>query len=508
MPSAGPVLEPPAPPTPEVVVLIATQRFTLLLDRSGSMYGAKFAQLQLAAKFWIDWVEADEQFGILSYADSTTVDVPLADVPSDPAVELATATAHANVVDALTASGNTAIGDALRAGLGQITPIGRAADQVFVLVTDGVQTAGTETPSDVVPDLISKGVRVITLGVGADHDPVVLEAIATATGGEYRPIPVGGATDDQAEEISTLLIELAGTVRMDSALLCMQGLAPGAPMEEARRAPDEKQRPAPFRDIEVLVTEGARRCTLGAVWFGAAGDFRVELLDPLGRVIGHSSSTRLRGGTQAYSFGTIDAPLAGKWSVRVHGLVRADARVRVFGFEERSGLRLTVDCAPRFPAPNGTLQIRARLHAPMPVPGASVRARVRDARGWSRELELQGLELRAGGHAPPHAYQAELQLPDDLLGPVTVEVEARHQGGRVRVELDGRVFSRPDLEIERAFAAVHVPACVRRKRVVLRLASTQDDKLPFRRGSNTVPTWVPRGQQRFVDAWNARHRRR
>ena len=49
------------PAAPAAVVcteLIPVQRFMLVLDRSGSMLGAKFDQLKIGANFWVDYVNA------------------------------------------------------------------------------------------------------------------------------------------------------------------------------------------------------------------------------------------------------------------------------------------------------------------------------------------------------------------------------------------------------------------------------------------------------------------
>ncbi|ALV42388.1 hypothetical protein AU252_15550 [Pseudarthrobacter sulfonivorans] len=44
--------------------LLPAQRFELVLDRSGSMAGAKFNQLKIGANFWVDYVNPIEELGL------------------------------------------------------------------------------------------------------------------------------------------------------------------------------------------------------------------------------------------------------------------------------------------------------------------------------------------------------------------------------------------------------------------------------------------------------------
>ncbi|WP_346425555.1 vWA domain-containing protein [Pseudarthrobacter sulfonivorans] len=106
--------------------------------------------------------------------------------------------ARHTIVNNLLPGGQTAIGDALRQGLNAIIAAGRAASQVMVLFTDGLQNAGAETAEQVLPDLRANGVRVYTIGLGGDQDSALLESVATTTGASYLPIS-GNLPAAQAE---------------------------------------------------------------------------------------------------------------------------------------------------------------------------------------------------------------------------------------------------------------------------------------------------------------------
>ena len=72
----------PAPAAVTYTTLIPVQRFELVLDRSGSMAGAKFDQLKIGANFWVDYVNPLEELGLVTYASRSTTDVARGEVPA------------------------------------------------------------------------------------------------------------------------------------------------------------------------------------------------------------------------------------------------------------------------------------------------------------------------------------------------------------------------------------------------------------------------------------------
>ncbi|MEO7072928.1 MAG: VWA domain-containing protein [Rhodanobacter sp.] len=100
------------------------------------------------------------------------------------------------------AGSETAIGDAMAVAVKRLSALPQAA-RVLVLLTDGVNTAGTITPDQAAHAAAAAGVRVYTIGVGAtrmrvpgffgsrlvnpsaDLDADMLTRIATQTGGRF-----------------------------------------------------------------------------------------------------------------------------------------------------------------------------------------------------------------------------------------------------------------------------------------------------------------------------------
>ena len=144
--------------------LIPVQRFMLVLDRSGSMLGTKIDQLKIGANFWVDYVNSAEELGLVTYAGIETLDFPKSAVPSGAAAQTAWRNTRHTAVDGISASGATAIGDALRVGLTRSCREAGHRDQVMILFTDGLQNAGSETAEDVLPDCVAGGVRATPSG--------------------------------------------------------------------------------------------------------------------------------------------------------------------------------------------------------------------------------------------------------------------------------------------------------------------------------------------------------
>ncbi len=78
---------------------------------------------------------------------------------------------------------STAIGDALFQAISTLK-VGQAKSKVILLLTDGKHNAGRHSPREGVEVAKSKGVKIYTIGIGADYDRELLQTIAQATGGE------------------------------------------------------------------------------------------------------------------------------------------------------------------------------------------------------------------------------------------------------------------------------------------------------------------------------------
>ncbi|KAA5540536.1 VWA domain-containing protein [Roseiconus nitratireducens] len=138
----------------------------LVVDRSGSMEGDKFADLQSAISVFVNTLgdtPVEEAVGLASYNDTASEDVPL--------------TLDLNeIVDGLAAlrvGGRTSISRGMSAGA-SLMENGRDAsfvERTMIVMTDGLHNEGPE-PSTVATTLAAGGVQLhtITFGSGADQE--------------------------------------------------------------------------------------------------------------------------------------------------------------------------------------------------------------------------------------------------------------------------------------------------------------------------------------------------
>jgi len=145
----------------------------LVLDRSGSMAGAKFTAARSAAAAFVaelDYRRA--QVGVVAFGDDAMLEQPLT-----------TAAAVAiRAVARLQADGTTAIGQGLRVARAELAgPRARpAAQKAIVLLTDGLPQQPSLARSEA--DLARQaGITVYAIGLGGDLDPALLAELAGST---------------------------------------------------------------------------------------------------------------------------------------------------------------------------------------------------------------------------------------------------------------------------------------------------------------------------------------
>jgi Ca-activated chloride channel homolog len=172
--------------------------FALVIDRSGSMTGAKILHARDAAIYALGQLQQRDRIAVVAYAD--TVEVVM---PSAPATRAAVADASRRIGE-LDTNGTTDLAGGWFQGCREI------ADQLddeqiarCLLLTDGLANRGT-TDRDVLAahaaELRARGIVTSTFGIGTDFDEVLLARLAEAGGGTFRLIR-------DAEEIPALIRE-------------------------------------------------------------------------------------------------------------------------------------------------------------------------------------------------------------------------------------------------------------------------------------------------------------
>jgi Mg-chelatase subunit ChlD len=154
-------------------------RAVICADASGSMEGTKMNMLRAGARLFVDLTTEDDGLGVVAFGnDATTIfDIDQMTAENKSSAKL--------WISAILAGGGTNIGGGLQWSLGLIEAEGDPlSNEVIILMSDGLHNGDTD-PYQVLPQLVSRGVRVFTIGLGEDADPEMLTDIATSTGGSY-----------------------------------------------------------------------------------------------------------------------------------------------------------------------------------------------------------------------------------------------------------------------------------------------------------------------------------
>jgi Ca-activated chloride channel homolog len=166
-------------PTDVMAAVQMPLNFSLVLDKSGSMDGAKMNCLKDAVKRVIDLLGPDDYLSLVSFDTS-----PHTVVKSQQARSSSDKQALKRQVDRLDAGGGTEIAPALESGFAELSKA-FAANRInrLVLLTDG-QTEHEDRCRKQAQKIGSSGIPITALGIGADWNEKLLLELAGATGGQ------------------------------------------------------------------------------------------------------------------------------------------------------------------------------------------------------------------------------------------------------------------------------------------------------------------------------------
>lgn len=168
----------------------ANVSLALVLDRSGSMDGAKMADAKRAAHRLVHLLGPADELGLVHFG--TDVEV----VPRRKMDEAGQAAMDA-AIDAVQVNGSTNLSEALARGNALLE--GAEGTRRLVLVSDGQPTAGDVTPEGLTRlagALHETGVTLTALGVGADYDGPLMQRIAERGGGMYGYLASAAQLED------------------------------------------------------------------------------------------------------------------------------------------------------------------------------------------------------------------------------------------------------------------------------------------------------------------------
>jgi Ca-activated chloride channel family protein len=156
---------------------------SFVLDRSGSMSGAKIRLAKRAVELSIGRLQADDRFSIVAY--DNYIDVVFDSALATPEAKQAAMRSLAM----LEARGSTNLGEGWLRGCEQVARY-QSAEGVnrTLLLTDGLANQGMTDRDELATHaaaLRARGVSTSTFGVGTDFDEQLLQAMATAGGGNF-----------------------------------------------------------------------------------------------------------------------------------------------------------------------------------------------------------------------------------------------------------------------------------------------------------------------------------
>jgi Ca-activated chloride channel family protein len=193
----------------------------VVLDKSGSMTGAKLEKTKQAAMQLVDRLAPDDIFSLVIFSDHAQVLVPAQKVEDKDALK--------EKIDSIQADGSTALYAGVQMGADQLQEFfsDKRINRV-ILLSDGLANVGPSSTRELRrlgSDLAERGVSVTTIGVGDDYNEDLMAALAEASDANYYYVK-----DTEklpaifAKELGGMLAVAARDVRIE--ITCPDGVKP------------------------------------------------------------------------------------------------------------------------------------------------------------------------------------------------------------------------------------------------------------------------------------------
>jgi Ca-activated chloride channel family protein len=176
-------------PRPETPAGAVDKDVILVLDRSGSMDGEKFRQVQAAARFVLQHLNPGDRFNLITFSSVVTA--------FKPEIQGADAVPDALTwLDQQSAAGSTDINQALLTAAGMASS---SRPTYLIFLTDGLPTEGVQDRQQILDNFTKNApadLRLFPFGVGYDVDTILLDTLAQEHHGATTYVKPGQALDE------------------------------------------------------------------------------------------------------------------------------------------------------------------------------------------------------------------------------------------------------------------------------------------------------------------------
>jgi Ca-activated chloride channel family protein len=162
----------------------AAADLVIVLDRSGSMEGAKLRDARLAVMRLLDQLNAEDRLALVTYANDVRTQAPLM------SMNAANRRRMASIVEQVFAGGGTNLGGGLERGIDTLMQAPTTDRQrKVILISDGLANQGITDPKALgrmASAAVENYFSISTVGVGLDFNETLMTAIADQGAGSYH----------------------------------------------------------------------------------------------------------------------------------------------------------------------------------------------------------------------------------------------------------------------------------------------------------------------------------
>lgn len=193
----------------------------IVLDKSGSMSGAKIEKTRQAAMQLVDRLGADDYLSVVTYSDSVDVLFESQKVEDPERLK--------SRISRISSSGSTALYAGVEAGAEQLAKhFSTKRINRVILLSDGLANIGPSKPADLRrlgQQLSERGFAVTTVGVGDDYNEDLMAGLAEASDANYYYVQdTEKLSEIFAKELGELITVAAREIKIE--ITCPNGVKP------------------------------------------------------------------------------------------------------------------------------------------------------------------------------------------------------------------------------------------------------------------------------------------